>query len=231
MLSSKTASRVCPIRLSLASAKLIGQTREAVFEESKQYINDIYQKGLLEPLQFNSYDFGFESYEGLGFAEKDSEEFKELFRLTQEKRSQAETDTFPQKATALLAEMNKDSGLFYRRINYTNTSDSIYYRVPILAHAKPEEFLKLFFDQPSADQRSILNALHSRYKNGDLKEDLQLEKSWFLEITRQLREKTISMSPVSKIRLEKFFEWYIDPILKLSFQDVDTRVKPAQDGG
>ena len=215
------------IRLSLASAELIEQNQKAVFEENKQYINDIYQRGLLEPLQFNSDDFGFESHEGLVFVEKDSEDFKELFRLTQEKRLQAETDTFPQKATALLAEMYKDSSLFYRRINYTNTPDSIYCRVPILADVKPDVFLNHFFAQSPTDQRTILFALHSRYERGDLGKDLVLEKFWFLEIANQLRKETISMSPVKKSRLEKLLELYIDPILKLQFQDVDTRVKPA----
>jgi hypothetical protein len=161
------------LRLFLSRIELLGRSLAEVTAEGKSYIDDLYAMKRLEPSPLNDFsEVRFGGYDGLGIHEQGTPEYKELFAYLQQKQKQVSEDGFPEKALALLSEMETDPHLFFRRVCVTNDGDNVYYRVPVLASIDPDVFVFSILKSHPAHQRTIMMALHSRYEHGRLQNEL-----------------------------------------------------------
>lgn len=206
---------VLGLRLWLSDIGLLKQGRARIVAEGKAYIDDLYHQKRFEATPLESlYDLRFSAYGGLGIFETETPEYRELFSYMMDNREKAEIDSYPQKASELLDELQADPDLYFRRLCATGSSDSIYSRIPILASIDPESFVDLVLEQSPDKQRVIMMAFKGRYECGGLERDLTSEAPWLRNVRETLLAKSASMCELGKHRIDRFVHWYVDPFLK-----------------
>jgi hypothetical protein len=199
---------VLGLRLWLADNDVSGRSTAEIILESKKYIDDLYQAKRLETLPLDDFaNLRYSGHYGLAITGCSSPAFKEVYEYLVSRRNLAYEELFPSQAKDLLKELEVDVDLFFRRINITNSEDSIYYRVPLLASIDPDIFISTLLKLHPKKQRVALMALKSRYEGGRLSRELIAEKPWRQAVKDRLVEAAGSMAPIGKFRLMKNVEW------------------------
>jgi hypothetical protein len=202
------------LRLFLSGIGVLGETREEVVAKGKEYVDDLYAEKRLEllpPDDFSVVRFG--GYGGLGIHENETAEYREFFTYLQTKGRQAAEDAYPAKAIALLKEMDADAQLFYRRVCISNSGDTLYSSVPILASIDPDVFVTSLLKLHPADQRVVMMAIKARYEHGSLERDLATEKPWLVLVQDKLKQRAAGMVPIARYRLLQNAELHISSVL------------------
>jgi len=209
--------QVFGLRLWLSSVGTISKTRQETVAEGKRYVDNLYASRRIElPLPNEGFsEFRFSAYGGLGIHENETPEYRELYTYFSEKRQAADIDRRPGIASELLAQMVVDPDLFYRRINLTNGGVNEFYNVPVLASLGADKFVAALLDLHPAQQRTVLNALKSRYDNRMLDRELSEERSWAVEVRNRLHAAVESMSPISIYRMRQNLNYTLDEPLSL----------------
>lgn len=203
------------LRLWLAEIAAIPKAKEDVIEESKRYIDYLYQSGKLElrPRHQSFSEFEFDSYDGLGIHQANTPEYRELFDYLDESRRKADADRQPEIAEELLANMVEDPSLFLSRICMTNHGENEFYNVPVLASLEPQRFVDKLLDLHPQRQRIALLALKSRYEHGRLDRDLAAEREWATNVRNLLLSASQGRSPIAKERLRVLVTYGLDKVL------------------
>lgn len=201
------------LRLHLSDKKLINASREQIVTEGKQYIDDLYGRAKLSmPEELND-DLRSSGYGGLGIYENQTPEYKALYDYLNKQRQRGFTDTLPKKASELLKEMRKDPALYFRRLCYSNSDDSIYLRVPILAFLPAVDFVDALLALKTSSLNTVLTVFKERYEHGALANELAQEKAWLEEVRQVLIGEIAQMRPVARCRFQNCVDWYISPYL------------------
>lgn len=202
---------VIGLRLWLSDIKFLKQNRKEIVDEAKCYVDALYEGHHLSVELID--DIFHRGYDGLGYQEASSNEFQEIYNYLKAKTDQQRADNYPRAAGKLLQEMSSDPRLYYRRLCITNSDDNLYYNVPILAEIDADEFVQAFLKLPPTHQRIVMSVFGSRYKSGELGSQLVKEKKWLLDTKDKLIHAASKMRPISKFRIQKFIEWYVQPAL------------------
>jgi len=205
---------VCGTQLWLSDVGVIGKSRAEVVDDCKKYVDDLYSQRKLAPLPVDIESPRTAAYGGLGFHESNTAEFQEIFGHLHDARLRALEDSYPEKVQALLSEMKSNPELFYRRLNVTASNEHTYYRLPILASIKPEEFVLSWLALRPSAQHTVMIALRSRYEGGRLDRDLQTERGWLVEVRKGLMKASNDMTPMSKFRVQMYVEQNIASALE-----------------
>jgi KAP family P-loop domain len=203
------------IRLWLSDVGALDKNRSKIVSDGKAYVDDLYNQKRLDLSKTDVFDdIRFGAYAGLGIRENETPEYRELFDYLAEKRRQATTDQYPERGLELLKEMETDPNLYFRRLCVTNTNDSIFYNIPILASINAGKFVESVLRQSPEHQRIVMSAFKSRYENGRLQNELSSERPW-LEVVGEKFAVAVADAPlIKKYRVNKLVEWYITPFLQ-----------------
>ena len=202
------------IRLWLSDANLLDKSRPEVVAEGKQYVDNLYEQKRLEPFSVDGTgELRHNGYGGLGILECKTPEYRELYQYLEDIRRRASEDQFPKHGEDLLQEMESDPQLFYRRLNYTNSDDNRFARVPVLASIDADAFAASFLRLPSLAQRTVLSAIKGRYESGMLSRELSSEKPWLAAVKDSLIKASVDLPQIGKHRAAKMIEWYLDEFL------------------
>lgn len=176
-------------------------------KECKEYIDDLFNRKILEPMPLNSWDEGiqFSGYEGLGIHESSSLQFQRVFKHLQKRRVELREMSYPHLGIELLNEMKSDSLLFHRRINATNSDENTYAQVPILSYLDPDSFVNSLLEIDARSQIRVVNALNKRHTYL-ISPELESEKDWIKKVHEILKSHSRNMSPLMKERLIKPIE-------------------------
>lgn len=202
------------LRLWLSDAKLLQKTRAEIVNEGKRYIDDLYKAKRLEALPvvptFNDLDTG---YDGLGFHQGDTADFRELATYLNETRGKARSDSLPDVGKQLLTEMESALDVFVRNLCVVHSEQSLYARVAVLQTITPATFVDTLLKQTVPNQRRIFSVFSQRYKWGVLSNELSDERPWLISVRNDLRERLKELPPVARHRLQNFIAHSIDRIL------------------
>jgi hypothetical protein len=203
------------LRLWLSEIGVLPTTRADVVVGGRRYIDDLYAAKRIEPIPTSggACDIRHSGYGGLQIREHETEEYRELYAYLHEKRRAAEIDHHPEQASELLATMVADPDLFWRRVGLVQGEENSFYSVPVLATLDPDAFATAFLDHHPASQRTVLNALKSRYEHGHLDRELAAERPWAIAVRSKLLQATGGMSPIGRHRMQKLLEWTLDEVL------------------
>lgn len=201
------------LRLRLCDEGLLPLPRATAVAECIMYVDDLKEKGILPPLEIshNMPDTG--SYAGLGFVEKESNDFIKIQQHLIKRQNEALEASYPAKARELLSEMAANDGLFWRRINYSNTGDTRYAQIPIFSYISATDFVDELFNLPNYRQRSILFALKNRIEGDRNIRALQSEHNWLSQVRAEMLKRVENSSTIAKIRVQHVIDWTIGPIL------------------
>jgi hypothetical protein len=203
------------LRLMLSDMKILDKDRAEIVRECKAYIDDLYDQNRLLLLNRDERGSGlrFDGYGGLGISESSTAEYRELFQYVEQKRKQASEAELPKQGIDLLAEMEADPELYFRRLNYSNSDDNLYPDVPILAAISPAAFADAFMKLSPIKQRTVMTTFKGRYERGGLSNDLASEKPWLASLKIELVARAAPLPRIGQERMNKVIEWYIDPRL------------------
>lgn len=217
---------VLGLRLWLSKIGAIPENREQVLADGKAYVDDLYARGVLEPIDPNGgyLDMAFDGYGGLGIHEAESVEYRQLRDHLNDKRRATEADRRPVIAEELLVNMRDDPSLFLRRVCLTNHGDNKFYNIPVLASLDPARFTAVFLGLHPRGQRNAMIALKARYEHGRIDHDLLDERPWAIEVRNQIQAASEAMPPIPKDRLRRLLAHALDGELGIAGQDsVGTR--------
>lgn len=200
------------LRLTLSEQGLIPFDKKSVVGQGKDYIDELKAQSKL-----NAYrkDLGedFRAHSGLGFSSRETAEFRELLTYILDQEDQVLQDSYPSLGEELLDEMVADENLFWRRINYSNTGDSLYANTPILAHIPPKRFVDSVLALPASKSHSAMRAVSDRYKNGGLAKELKTERPWLEEVRKLMLDEANKADPVKATRIKQLTAWTIGKAL------------------
>lgn len=204
---------VTGIFLWLSDLGLVKKTRREILVFSFSYIDHLKDAGNLNSPVSSRPRFGeYESWGGLGFYEKESNEFKELNEYIDQLSKQAIIEDYPTAGDELIHLISEDPKLFYRKVVLCNDSDNIYYEIPIFQYIEPEKFVEAFVNAIPDSRNTICYAFSERYKFDNFNASLFTELEWLRNVIRILEEKRqLLEGKISGYQLQSYINTYFRP--------------------
>ena len=208
------------LRLWLSKIGAIPENREQVLADGRSYVDHLYARGVLEPIDPHGgyLDMAFGGYGGLGIHEAESVEYRQLRDYLNEKRRATEADRRPAIAEELLLNMRDDPSLFLRRVCLTNHEDNKFYDIPVFASLDPARFVAVFLGLHPRGQRNAMIALKARYEHGRIDHDLLDERPWAIEVSNQIQAASDAFSPIPKDRLRQLLAHALEGVIGVAGQ-------------
>ena len=207
---------VIGLRLWLSDITILKLERSQILDQARNYVQYLYDKKQLPPKNNKVFESRYleSGYGGLGLFENEKSDFREFYQHLDEMRVNVEIDLYPEQAERLLQEMESDTALFYRRINWTNdANDNIYANTPLLATTPPESFVARVLNLPSADRTRVIAALHSRYDSGYLDGVLANEREWFFAVYEEFLSSATKLTPIGQWSLSNAVRHYLSTLV------------------
>jgi hypothetical protein len=204
------AIHVTGLLIRYAKHGIYSHSVEDVVASAKEYVNALLARGDMPIMKPNSHVLPFDrdSYAGLGFASVDEPEFKEFIGYVEECVRAELKESIPAQAENLLALIDTDTNLFYRRLVLNNDAENIYYATPILQFISPANFVGKLLATTPENRRTVAYAFRERYSFDQFNLELLPELGWLTEVANLLREEVAARAgKVSSLSLQ----WILDP--------------------
>jgi hypothetical protein len=160
------------------------------------------------PLQTDS------GYQGLGFIEEETAEFRELRAYFDTVIDKAWRATLPTTASELFNLFKKSPEEFIRRITLNSSPTPVtFWDVPLLHLIAPVAFAQALISLDPAAQVTLIQSLSSRYERRDTDEVRTLELPWLAKVYRALRAALPNLGPMSRYRLRTAAARHLEPLL------------------
>jgi hypothetical protein len=207
---------VAGIFLWLSKIGLMKKTRCEILEFSCSYIDWLKKNNNLNSEVSNRPRFReYESWGGLGFHEKESDEFKELNKHIDQLSEQAVIEDYPAAGEELIQLIGDDPDLFYRKVVLCNDSDNIYYEIPILQYIDASTFVEAFVSAIPSSRNTICYAFAERYKFDNFNASLLPELEWLRDMIKLLEEKRqLYEGKISGYQLQSYINTYFRPAME-----------------
>ena len=207
---------VAGIFLWLSKIGLIKKTRSEILEFCCSYIDYLKDSDNLKSEISNRPRFReYESWGGLGFHEKESDEFVELNEYIDRLSEQAVVEDYPAAGNELIQLINEDPDLFYRKVVLCNDSDNIYYEIPIFQYIDSVTFVEAFVSAIPSSRNTVSYAFSKRYKFDNFNASLLPELDWLREVIKQLEEKRqLFEGKISGYQFQSYINSYFRPAME-----------------
>lgn len=142
----------------------------------------------MDRLELNNY-IKFEDKDhwgGYSYLGCSQDDIKSFIEESIEKIKEFKNSRIKEEADELFKLLNENSNLFIRKICLTNSSDNIYYNVPVLCEIPPEKFSNTLVELKFDDVKKVLSALDRRYGVKPIAEDILVEKEWLNKVLEHL---------------------------------------------
>lgn len=191
--------------LMLSKNKLIRQSPASVLRSGKAYIQRLQRREMLPALSSDiiSDNVHHGSWSGLGFYEKDSDEFRELASFLRNRQQTARDASLPEQGQQLLIAIG-DLSLFTRRLVGIGGDGSDLIDGPVLAFIPPTKFAHAWLSQPARAQQEILSVLSARYSSGSFGRGLEIEREWLSSLVRIVRARAKDAGAIRRYKLKIF---------------------------
>jgi hypothetical protein len=203
------------LRLWLADIDAIDKCRQQIVIECTAYLDDLHKqhKLLAQPSDQESFNHG-ESYDGLGYKERNTDDFKYLHRYLSKLRLILGDNELPALANKLLENLKADSSLFCEQINSATQGSQSFAHIPILQHLAPNEFIDAAFLHYGHARYNVFIALKNRYEFASASVLLVVERLWLENLRKKFKEIGKKSHPIKRANIELILKNWIDPILK-----------------
>jgi hypothetical protein len=209
---------VLALRVWLARNDILKISLADAVAQGRQYIDDLYAAGQLEGTPpAHGDDLRFGSSQGLGFFDRETPEFGELYAYFRARQDQALLDTLPSVGNELLETLRSSPEDFVARVT---SSEHGLARVPVLAALKVADFANAFLPLHPSQHRNVLIGLKERYAHARLANELAEERPWLLALRSDLLVEAGKLSPIGKHRLQEQIRWSLDKVLGLEDSEV-----------
>jgi hypothetical protein len=154
------------LRLLFSTVGAINKTKASIVSECKSYIDDLKKAGRLpDPLTYRQ-DHITMGWEGLGFFERDTQEFKGIVEYLDASVAAARDEILPARGLELLEIMKTDVQELFRQLCINNVSESPYFDIPVLARIDPNLFVDRVLKLTPLSQSSVFSSLKEGMRAG-----------------------------------------------------------------
>ncbi len=155
-------------------------------------------------------------YDGLGYIDSDTGEFRALTSYLQEKIEAAWRKTLPAIALTLHDQLKTAPEEFTQQTTINNSpAPSPFWDVPILHHISPSTFARTLISLGPDVQVTVIRGLATRYERVDAEEVKAAELPWLSKVNRELKLAIPSLGPMSRHRLRSLLDRYLQPLVPL----------------
>ena len=195
---------VFALRMMMAENAVIKATVEEVFEECREYVNDLAKDRRLPPskLETEGPELALDMHDGFGYWIMDSYEeyFAKLREHVKEKRQIMLDERLPVMATELLNELRVDAEKFAETISSSASKAGRFAANAILHKIEPAEFVSAWLGNKREKWHYVKGALEYRYslagKFGD-------ENDWMKQVIVALEEAAKSEDGLRALRIRR----------------------------
>ena len=195
------------LRMMMADHGIIDQSVKDIVKDSKTYIDDLLSSKTLPPRgsDWRWFDEFDRSYDGFGYWVSEANEgfFKEIWDHLIGSREDALRQTFPEVRKDMLRMVNEDSKAFFEAVSPTNNGHNPYAMVPLLHEIPTSDFVDAWLGGKHENWRNVNYALENRYSHGQLERDLKAEKTWALEILKELGTRSDNENGFRALRIKR----------------------------
>ena len=142
------------IFLTLSEKGLYCKNKSDILSDAKTYINHLNSCNKIPALPYSIIDDRLaDNYDNLLFYGFDFREFKELSSYVNEIQASIRTNNLPNDAKELINIMKNEPARFYNMVCFSQTSEQIYYTIPILQYINVDSFIDalMAMDYPSKE--------------------------------------------------------------------------------
>ena len=200
------------LRLWGAELGEIDKTDAQIVTEGKAYIDDLRHDGRLKRYRHDGFH---DSSHGLGLHHSDTPAFKELRQYLIDQSEHAHQAGWPKVAAQLLDNMSGEAEVFYSRVCWSggnerpDCADD-----PVLATLAVKDFVDRLIAGTPVAQRTVLEALKTRYERGGLANDLATEAPWLIDMHRELTGRIPSLPRIRQYSLTNDTKRLLDSALR-----------------
>ena len=151
--------------------------------------------------------------EGLGFQQRETQEFRRFSEQLADYSRNALERSYPQLAKALLTELEADTTLYVRRLYFNNGKESTYYKTPILKYIPIENFVSTLWKLQIPDLRLALSVFRDRYDKSNFRPALETELPWLNDLKEELQSSLNILLPFTRATVANSVKYVIEPIL------------------
>lgn len=209
--------------LFLADLGVSSRDRAQTVADCKAYVDDLRDQRRLEPPR-EAYmdDIRHGSFGGLGFAQNDTAEFRELWSYLAAMRAEALVDGYEDEAAVLIEMMKADPSAFVAAITRNHDGSGKFANRPVLAAADSAAFVDALIGLSAEGYREVLLGLSSRYDMARLADGRELaqERPWAEDLERRILERASAMGAFARDRLSKNLSWILGKELE-QLRDAD----------
>lgn len=211
---------VIGVRLWAARVNILDSSISRTKDELINYITDLYNSNKIEPLlRPSSRHHDYDSAEGLGFRERDTSEYKEVFEhfeaMSLKKGVEAKKE-LAEKALALVP-----SKIFEFSHYITNRAGlEPMGRISFLHYLNVKDVTNKLLTIGPMEFEYAMRAIASRYDDHYLQDQLITEKSWFLELVSDLNSRALNAAPLTAYRIKRAVQGFLSPVVdSINVQD------------
>ena len=188
---------VSGILLKCARELLIPYTVKEVNDLAHKYIDKIFldaneylSKVNLE--DNDRYGFGSDSYAGLGYFDKESDEFEAISSYLNTKIEEVKITKLANQSNEILEAIQKDPENLYDLLCHSNYGSNKFYSKPVLQFISEDAFIELVIKSSNRTKIIIVNTLLHRYEHNSFNATLKPETEWLESVSKKL-EKHLSL--------------------------------------
>jgi len=200
----------------LSDIEFISIDKADVLSMFKGYVDYLFEHGHL-PSELNDhrFDFDTDSWGGLGFVARGTQEFKQFEEYLNEKIEQYKINSMPDIADDLLKLMKCDVNLFTLKLILCNREENIYYKTPILKYIDSCQFVETLLSLQGEKFRSVGYMFKERYSFKEFNAHLINELDWLKKVESLLEKQRIeSKGKLSGYRISLLVDNYIKPAIE-----------------
>lgn len=212
---------VIGLRIFFSEIEAIDYEVEEVVQQGMKCLDDLMAANRIEEVDISEL-FRVGQVYCLGYQVMCSEttEFQRLFHRFEALVSEVKLAKLPTHGQKLLDHMRDDPLMFSHLICTNSIRDAIYWDVPVLATIPVDQFADRLLALSSEGQRMVFAALKGRYGAGTLAGELQAERIWLAELSRELTARASKLAPLSRFRTNERVKQNLAPFLNVGSSSV-----------
>jgi hypothetical protein len=206
---------VIAIMMLLSDIGIIGKKKSKIISDARAYVDYLFSNAKIRNKYRESpfVDF-FIGWGGYAFPENSQKEMGGIYGYYLSKVEAVSANLLPSLASQLLDLMKVDAADYMRSVCVNNIKNAPYSNVPIFAAIEPKSFVERVLELSPSDQSTVLATFRHRYENNSLNGGLADEREWLEKMTTEFKKRIRKERPVSKFRLERALEMYVEPFTK-----------------
>lgn len=197
------------LRMMQSANKLISVSIDEVFDQCRQYVDEIKNSGKIVPLPTTHEsidDFSTSNgYGGISYWVENAyrDEFEQLRLYLKDARYQKMLELLKESAPEILHLVENDGQKLFSELNHTAGGNAKYANVPVLVYVNHEQFVASWLRSHPRNWYWIQRAIEERFKFEDEKKT-KIETEWVKKVCAKLSEEAANSTGIRRLRIQRF---------------------------